>query len=284
MNAAPPPGAGILRALWLLATPPGYSQRPAAARALPFRPARVGRGAPPLCDVWLPDGPGPHPSVVVVHGGGFVIGTRDMKPVRLIATRLAEAGFAVASLDYRLILRGGGLDEALDDVAAADAWWRGQAGRFALDPDQVSILGLSAGGALALLHAAAAPHGAFARVVGLYGLYDFTWTGGRLASLMRRLLLRTDDRAVWAARSPVAHADFPAPLLLVHGTGDAMVPLEHAQRLAAARAALGRPTELFTLEGEEHGFVNDARRPSTSEAMDRIAAFLRATEPSRAAS
>ena len=104
-----PQSRGVLRALWLLATPPAFEPRLPHAEAERFRSRRA-RGIAPLADVYLPDGPGPHPSVIIVHGGGFVIGSRRMKPVRYLATRLCAAGYAAAALDYRMIFRGGRLE------------------------------------------------------------------------------------------------------------------------------------------------------------------------------
>jgi acetyl esterase/lipase len=271
--ASPPPAStGMLRALWTLAQPPAFAPRVPHAAAERFRGGSA-RGIAPLVDVYLPDTPAPHPSVILVHGGGFVIGSRRMKPVRYLATRLCEAGIAAAAIDYRLIFRGGRLDEALADVDAAARWWRAAAGRFGLDPARVAIAGFSAGATLALLEAAAAPE-RYHRVVSFFGVYDFTWLGGRTAGWMRRLLLRSADPDVWARHSPLARCTMPTPLLLVHGTADTLVPIEHARRLHAARAALGLPVELLEFPGIPHGFLNDATLPETGAAADATIAFL----------
>jgi len=197
-----------------------------------------------------------------------------MKPVRYLATRLAEAGIAAIAVDYRMIFRGGRLDEALADVDAAARWWLDAGERFQLDPTRVSIAGFSAGATLALLQAAAAPE-RYHRVVSFFGVYDFTWLGGRLAGWMRRLLLRSGDPRVWARHSPIHRCDMPAPLLLIHGTADSMVPVEHARRLQAARVARGLPVELLEYEGIPHGFLNDASLRETADAADAAIRFLR---------
>lgn len=268
----PPPTRGILDAVWRLLTPAAFDSLDPTWPSERFSEASR-PGVQPVADVYAPDGPGPHPSVVIVHGGGFVIGSRRMKPVRYLACELVAAGYAVAAFDYRMIFRGGRLTEALADVAEMMAWWRAASGRFETDPARVSMLGLSAGAALMLLHAAADP-GPLHRIVSIYGLYDFDHLGGRAAVALRRLLLRTASREAWRARSPLTHAGVAAPVLLVHGTADALVPVLHAQRLHARRVALGLPTELRLYDGQPHGYLNDARLPASQSTVAAVLGFL----------
>ncbi len=275
MTRAPrdPRTGGLLHALYVLARPATFEALAPTHEALVYSRARR-RGIAPLCDVYVPAGGGPHPSVIVVHGGGFVIGHRRMKPVRLVATRLCRAGFAVCAVDYRLLLRGGGLAEQVDDVTAAAAFWRAESARFGCDPARISMLGFSAGAALMLLHAGTCGH-AYHRLVSIYGPVDFDRMSGRRAELLLGVLLGTRDRQVWKERSPSAHAHVASPLLVVHGTHDDLVPVAHATRLFEARRARGLPTEIEIVEGMRHGWLNDASLPETEHAVSRVLAFLR---------
>lgn len=226
----------------------------------PIEPTEVGvryltvprPGVPPLADIYVPAQP-TGASAILVHGGAFVIGSRQVKPVRFLASRLCSAGVSVCAVDYRLIFRGGALNEGLDDVRAAFGFWRGRVPELGLDPARISLVGLSAGATLAML--AATRETELARVVGCFGLYDLDHLRGRLAEVLPRLLFRTPDRTQWK-QLPV-HTGHPAiPTLLMHGDDDGVVPVEQSRRLAAAREALGLPTRLVVYEGAPHGFFN----------------------------
>lgn len=212
-------------------------------------------GIAPLYDVYGPPARPRPESVVLVHGGGFVVGSRAMKPMRWLATRFVEAGVTVCSVDYRLIFRGGGLYEALDDVLAALAHWHASTASRGLDPRRVSLVGLSAGGTLAML-AAARSREPVHRLACVFGLYELDQLTGPISAALPTLLLGTRDRSVWSAHSPRHAAQPAAPTLLLHGGADALVPPEQAERLAAHRRSLGLPTELRIYPGAPHGFFN----------------------------
>src|SRR3954464_10528467 len=99
-----------------------------------------------LLDVHVPDGPGPFPAAILVHGGGFDGGSRatNMAPT---FQPLADAGFAWFSIDYRM-----GPDfrfaDARADVDAAIAWVKANAGTYKVDPAKIVLAGESAGGFL----------------------------------------------------------------------------------------------------------------------------------------
>ena len=263
---------GLAHALWSLALPSRFEARePVAMEA--YAVSRR-RGVAPLYDVYLPDGPGPHPSVILVHGGGFVLGSRRMKPVRLLATRLADAGFASCAIDYRLLFRGGALAAQVADVDTAATFWRSRCEAFGCDPERISMAGFSAGAALMLLHAGRT-EAPYHRLVSIYGATEFDRMGGRRAGLLLRLVLETNDRRAWRERSPAAFAHHPAPLLVMHGTADRLVPVAQAERLYARRNARGLPTDLELVERMPHGWLNDAALPETEQAIERVISFLR---------
>lgn len=237
-------------------------------RAVPY--AAPAPGVARVADLYWPARPR-GASVVLVHGGAFVIGSRRMRPMRLLASRLVDAGVAVCAIDYRMIFRGGRLDEASADVGEALVWWRARATARGLDPRAISVIGLSAGGCLAML-AAGQPGAAWLhRVAGCFGLYDVDHLQGPIAERLPRMLFRSADRAAWRARVPAAAPPPPAPVLLLHGEADGLVPVDQARRLAARRAALGLATRLVVYPGAPHGFFNF---PTTPAAMSGIAELV----------
>lgn len=208
----------------------------------------------PLADIYIPANP-TGASAVLVHGGGFVIGSRRMKPMRYLATRLHAAGIAVCAIDYRMIFRGGRLDEAVDDVCDAFEFWSAMSTTLGLEPRAVSLVGLSAGATLCLLAGARIAPPRLAAVACCFGLYEVEHLHGP-AQLLPRLLFGTADRTAWIARSPRFAPQPAAPTLLLHGGDDGLVPVAQADRLAAHRTSHGLPTRLVIYPGAPHGFFN----------------------------
>ncbi|MDP2711345.1 MAG: alpha/beta hydrolase, partial [Solirubrobacteraceae bacterium] len=121
------------------------------AHAALHRPPRHRYGAHPrqVADLHLPAGPGPHPVVVVLHGG-YWRPPYTRLIMRPLCLDLARRGWAAWNVEYRRLGRdGGGWPQTFDDVAAAiDHLDELRAGP--VDLDRVTLLGHSAGGQLAL--------------------------------------------------------------------------------------------------------------------------------------
>ena len=97
-------------------------------------------------DLYLPrDASGPVPLIVDIHGGAFFMGDKTMDAEEIAA--LVDAGYAVASLDYRLSGEAR-FPAAVQDVKAAVRFLRASAARFGVDPGRFGPFGPSAGGYL----------------------------------------------------------------------------------------------------------------------------------------
>src|SRR5690554_2934000 len=97
-------------------------------------------------DASVPDGAGPFPAVVIVHGGGFVRGTKTSYVTPLFPV-FNEAGFAWFSINYRLAPKHP-FPAAIEDVEAAIRWVKKHAAEYKVDTRRIALLGESAGGHL----------------------------------------------------------------------------------------------------------------------------------------
>jgi acetyl esterase/lipase len=126
-------------------------------RPRPLPSATISYGEDPLqvVDLWLPDGDGPHPVAMMVHGGCWQSEIADRRIMNWIAEDLRRRGIAVWNIDYRGVDRaGGGYPGTFQDVgAAADALLENAVG-YRLDATRTVAIGHSAGGHLALWLAA----------------------------------------------------------------------------------------------------------------------------------
>jgi gluconolactonase len=107
-----------------------------------------------LADLFLPRQPKQKlPAIVLVHGGGWLHG--DKTRFRPLAVKLAEAGYMVAAIEYRLGYEAK-FPAGIQDCYAAVHFLRSHAADFGIDPERIGAVGGSAGGHLVGLMATAA--------------------------------------------------------------------------------------------------------------------------------
>src|SRR5271154_1386045 len=99
-----------------------------------------------LLDLHVPDGDGPFPAAILIHGGGFDQGSKSTN-VRPLFEPLANSGFAWFSIDYRMAPEFKFVDTR-EDVSAAIRWVKANAKKYHLDVTKVVLIGESAGGLL----------------------------------------------------------------------------------------------------------------------------------------
>ena len=98
-------------------------------------------------DVYVPRTPGPHPTILHIHGGGWVGGTRESVVLRTLP--YLEMGFAVVNISYRLG-QVAPAPAAVEDCLCALRWVARNAKQYNFDPARIVIMGYSAGGHLAM--------------------------------------------------------------------------------------------------------------------------------------
>lgn len=147
MPAPTPPDANAATPDRLM-TWPDLLERP---RPEPTSSIRYGGDRMQIVDLWLPAGRGPHPIVLMVHGGCWQTEIADRRIMNWIADDLRKRGMAVWNIDYRGVDRdGGGYPGTFQDAAAAADSLRGAAPKHGLDLSRLVAIGHSAGGHLAL--------------------------------------------------------------------------------------------------------------------------------------
>jgi acetyl esterase/lipase len=237
------------------AATPASGPAPAATAAIAYGSQRDQVG-----DLWLPADQPPGvgwPVVVLVHGGFWRERYRRelMDP---LADDLVGRGWAVWNLEYRRVGGAGGWPETLADVAAGVDHLRRLVTTVALDLAQVTVVGHSAGGHLALWLAGrsrlpvgapgADPAVVPARVVGLAPVADLRAAdaAGLSDGAVRELLGGGPDEQPgrWASTDPLVLVGHGVPALLVHGHLDEDVPPEQSERFAARATRAGDPVDL----------------------------------------
>ncbi len=225
-------------------------------------------------DMARPDGAGPYPAVVCIHGGGFRAGTRQGYDA--LIKKLAKNGYVAVTVTYRLAPKYQ-FPAAVYDVKAAVRWLRANAAKYHIDPARIGAMGGSAGGHLALFLGVTGGVKRFegdggnldqssrvACVVSFYGPSDFTKSYGKSVDAAEVLplflggnLQQARERHIEASPLYWVTPD-AAPTLCVHGTKDNYVAFEQAEWMVDRLKAAGVGAELLPMEGSGHGFQGAA--------------------------
>ncbi|MGV0810884.1 alpha/beta hydrolase [Mycolicibacterium boenickei] len=236
---------------------------------------RYGDDPAQLLDVWRPKHlpAEPAPVLLFVPGGAWVHGGRILQGYALLS-HLARQGWVCLSIDYRVAPHHR-WPRHLTDVKAAIAWARANVDKFGGDRNFVAVAGCSAGGHLAALAGLTPNHpdlqgdlpdGADTSVdavVGIYGRYDWedrsTEERVRFVDFLERVVVgRKIDRhpEIYRQASPIAqiHPDAP-PFLVIHGTGDSVIPVAQARSFVDRLKAVSRSeVGYIELPGAGHAF------------------------------
>jgi dipeptidyl aminopeptidase/acylaminoacyl peptidase len=232
----------------------------------------------------FPGGEGPHPAVLLLHGGrgGSPLRAAVIARTRVAAALLAQ-GYAVLAVSYR---RHGLLDKEVDDAQAAFEFLRAHP---RVDADRLAILGNSHGGSIAI---AVAPRTTARCVVEYCAVADIPLmvrflTASRLRSHaplvrealddLKRICGGTCDEVpeVYRAISPAYRVwALEVPMMMAHGSHDGLVPVTHAYILRDALEAAEKQYEMHIYPRMPHPFPFQ-RRPEADDLIGRTVDFLR---------
>jgi acetyl esterase len=205
-------------------------------------------------DIAVPAGPGPHPAVLYLHGGGWAFGSS--MSFRKVGMTFAAHGFLAVMLDYRLAPEHP-FPAALDDVRTAVEWIAARYG------GNIAIGGDSAGANLALAAAIRGPDDIRARLSALlllYGVYDLAGALARANNHPGLVLQVRNYIGAAAIDDPLVSPMFAAfpptlpPCFLLEGGADPFVGGE-AAALAARLDRADITNELQIVDGAPHGLI-----------------------------
>lgn len=225
-------------------------------------------------DIYSPKKPiGKLPMVVWIHGGAWNSGSKDFCPIAFMAAQ----NLAIVSIDYRLDTVAP-FPAQLYDCKSAIRWLRANAEKFNLDSNRIGIFGASAGGHLALLLATTADKPKLegdvgdnlnfsSRVQCVCAFYPPTDLNrlvsnpkfranpdGDVAKLIGGAVEQNVDKAL--AASPLTYVDKNcAPVFLMHGGADELVPPDQSEIFYEALLKAGVEAQLEIIPGKGHGII-----------------------------
>ena len=236
------------------------------------RPAtrhRYGGHPRQVADLHRPIGSGPHPVVVVLHGGYWQTPYTKLI-MRPLCVDLVKRGYAAFNVEYRRLGReGGGWPQTFDDVAKAIDHLANPGMRDArLDLDRITLLGHSAGGQLAMWAAGrgelpagapgAAPLVRPIRVLAMAPVCALEEAGRPARLLLGGTPSEVPER--WRQADPMRRIPLAVPVTIVHAHGDETVSVRRSREYAVAARAAGADVTLHEPAGSHRDHID----PSTA--------------------
>lgn len=242
-------------------------------------------------DVWYPrDNPTPTPTLVYIHGGGWIFGTKEGSILQ--ALPFLEKGWRVVNVEYRMASNSLA-PAAVEDTRCALRWVFRNAKQYNFDKSKIVLTGHSAGGHLSLI-TGMLPDGTdldnncyasekygdekmkVAAIINWYGITDvYDIIQGENLKNYGVMWMGSQTNAPEIARrvSPLTYVrEGLPPILTIHGDRDDVVPFSHAARLHAELDKLKVSNKLITVKNGGHG---QFRLNEYKTAFDEIWKFLK---------
>lgn len=273
-----------------LLTWPEFLARP---RPSPDRTVRYGDHERQVVDLYLPQGAGPHPVAVMIHGGCWSA-PWDRNLMNWISDDLRRRGIAVWNIDYRVIEDGSGWPHVFDDSWAAIHALTIQGREFGLDPTRAVAVGHSAGGHLGLWYAAKRrrwspppnvrmiPPPELRAVVSLGGLPDLELAAQPPGSgCGTEVIGQLVGQGRPGRSDPFADTSVPRmgpigiPQVLINGNQDRIIPAHFAQDYARKMRALGDEVRVRMIDGTGHVELIAPESAAWAAAVEEIERALR---------
>jgi acetyl esterase/lipase len=276
-------------AAWAQA-PGGPPAVPAGTNVYPNISYVRGGGSSQQLDIYVPAGVTHEPLIVMIHGGMWMFGDKSGEN----AAKFLNAGFAVASVNYRLI-HDAKWPAQIEDCKAAVRWLRANAKQYGYDPGRIGAAGESAGGHLVAMLGTAGEVKTFdvgenlsvsskvQAVADFYGPTDIVNLAGERApggpfhggpESPESLLIGGDvqlNKARARTANPITYiTPLTPPFFIAHGDADNMVPDQQSIALDAALRKAGVASTLYLLKGVGHGFDDPTANRMAVEFFEKV--------------
>jgi len=235
-------------------------------------------------DAHVPDGAGPFPAVILVHGGGWEEGEKAGIFVAPLLPVLDRSGLAWFTIDYRLTPKYT-YPAPMEDVQDAIRWVKKHAKEYRVDPNRIVLMGESAGGHLvALVAARPTADTSVAAVVPFYTPTDLNGVIDEIPDAQRLMhqlfgVQNFDENARKRLKeaSPITYVrrGLP-PFLMICGTEDKILYKQSTKMCEQLKAA-GTACDFYTVDGGIHGVMNWEKVPAQQGYKEYLIAWLRKT-------
>jgi acetyl esterase/lipase len=254
-------------------------------------------------DLARPDGNGPFPAIVFIHGGGWYQGNRQ--GYRGQIKEAAKRGYVSVTISYRLMKFDEEKKETttatpnfpaqIHDAKAAIRWMRAHAAKYNVDPNRIGVTGGSAGGHLSLLVGLTDSKSNLEgdggnpdqssrvqAVVNIFGPTDMAacHKTSSVAWIFRLFMggIPGETNGTYKAASPINYvSEDDPPVLTLHGDRDTLVPIAQATTLNEKMKSAGASHTLIVFEGQGHGFRGAFQQKSMTAMWDFFDQHLKPT-------
>jgi acetyl esterase/lipase len=260
-------------------------------------------------DLLVPESTGRKPLVIWFPGGGFVVAHKGGSPDH--RAYVAEAGYVVASVEYRTVTQGATYNDGVADAKSAIRYLRANASRYDIDPGNVAVWGESAGAYIAAMVGTTNGIPQFdvganldqssdvQAVIDQFGPSDLSTSGADFDLAFQQRATApgnhiaqwvlgpgtkqsiSDDPAAVARANPASYIDaLDPPFLLFHGSADRLVSPTQTLLVHNTLRAKGVDSTRYVVLGADHGDLTFLANPtavapwSTQTLMNLIVKFL----------
>ncbi|MDC7126255.1 MAG: alpha/beta hydrolase [Spirochaetales bacterium] len=263
-------------------------------------------------DIYMPRGMNKlkTPVTVFIHGGAWLLGSKEdilsLKDTYNMMEMLRNQGYAVVSIDYRLLDEQNNFPDNIEDCKDAIRWIRKNANNYDLDPENIGVWGSSAGGHLSLMvgltddntfrgDAELSQYSSRVNyVVDHYGPTDLSEHLG-LNHKKHMTKIKEKIRDVAFDVKPTEYENFKAkcienspttsikkdsvPILVIHGMKDALVNIAESEMLIEAVNQAGGSIESYFVENANHMFAGASDKTLESIVKQSVDFILKNTLP-----